>query len=101
MRINSKEVSKSDYFEGMIKRPRPSQQDGGCNSPSGRKESIGKKVLKIGSFDAPSSLGSVNGSVSTYLDDVLDQHAVHLLEDCSIQDLGQNFFHKNCVWSYA
>uniref|UniRef100_A0A1I7VEJ0 Protein RIC1 homolog n=1 Tax=Loa loa TaxID=7209 RepID=A0A1I7VEJ0_LOALO len=73
---------------GMIKRPRPSQQDSGCSSPSGRKESTGKKILKKVSFDAPISPGSANGSMSTYLDDVLDQHAVHLLEDCSIQDLG-------------
>ncbi|CAG9534420.1 unnamed protein product [Cercopithifilaria johnstoni] len=71
---------------GMIKKPRSSQQDSGCTS--GRKNSAGKKVLKIGSFDAPLSPGSVSGSTSTYLDDVLDQHAVHLLEDCSIQDLG-------------
>ncbi|VDO23670.1 unnamed protein product [Brugia timori] len=73
---------------GMIKRSRPSQQDGACISPSGRKDSSGKKVSKIGSFDVSLSPINVNGSMSTYLDDVLDQHAVHLLEDCSIQDLG-------------
>uniref|UniRef100_A0A0R3RI92 Protein RIC1 homolog n=1 Tax=Elaeophora elaphi TaxID=1147741 RepID=A0A0R3RI92_9BILA len=73
---------------GMIKRPRMSQPDGRCSSPSGRRDSAGKKAVKTGSFDASSSPGSTSGSMSTYLDDVLDQHAVHLLEDCSIQDLG-------------
>lgn len=71
----------------MIKRPRPSQQDGGCSSPSARKDSVGKKISKMNSFDAPLSPGSVSSSVS-YLDDVLDQHAVHLLEDYSVRDLG-------------
>ncbi|OZC11803.1 hypothetical protein X798_00984, partial [Onchocerca flexuosa] len=93
--ISANDSEETDSFvfgnytaSGMIKRPRPSQQDSGCSSPSERKESTGKKILKKNSFDASSSPGSVNGSMSTYLDDVLNQHAVHLLEDYSIQDLG-------------
>uniref|UniRef100_A0A915Q7R5 Protein RIC1 homolog n=1 Tax=Setaria digitata TaxID=48799 RepID=A0A915Q7R5_9BILA len=93
MSTNDSEETDSFVFgsytaPGMIKRPRPSQQDGGCNSPPGRKESTGKKVLRISSSDAPLSPTNVSGSVATYLDDVLNQHATHLLEDCSIQDLG-------------
>ncbi|KAL3993953.1 RIC1 family protein [Acanthocheilonema viteae] len=93
MSTNDSEETDSFVFgsytgPGMIKRPRPSQQDGGCSSPSGRKDSAGKKASKTGSFDAPLSPRNVSASMTTYLDDVLDQHAVHLLEDCSIQDLG-------------
>lgn len=75
----------------MITRPRPSQE-ARSSSPLGRKESsgygAGKKVVKMSSYDSPPSPGSVNGAVSTYLDDVLNRHALHLLEDCSIRDLG-------------
>lgn len=78
----------------MLKRSKPSQQDGSCNGWSERKDLAGKKVLKTSSFDASSSPGSVSGSLSTYFDDVLDGHAVHLLEDYSIQDLGQHLFYK-------
>lgn len=94
--INMRKMNNKYHFTGMIKKSRPSLQDAGCSSQSGRKDSVGKKVLKTGSFDAPAPIspGSVTGSVSTYLDDVLDQHAIHLLEDCSIQDLGIFFMKK-------
>ncbi|KAM3719655.1 Guanine nucleotide exchange factor [Dirofilaria immitis] len=93
MSTNDNEETDSFVFgnytaPGMIKGPRPSQQDSECNSSSGRKESTEKKFLIINSFDTSLSPRSINSSMSAYLDNVLNQHAVHLLENCSIQDLG-------------
>ncbi|VDM97826.1 unnamed protein product [Thelazia callipaeda] len=89
---NDSEETKSFVFgsyiaPSMTKRLRQSQQDGiSSNGLLGRKESVGKKVQRLNSLDAPPS--PVNALMFSFLDDVLNRHALHLLEDCSIQDLG-------------
>ncbi|VDN30539.1 unnamed protein product [Gongylonema pulchrum] len=98
-RISTDNSDETDSFvfgsysaPGLITRPRFSQQEMVGSGAVGRKDSSGhaasKKVQKMSSSDAPLSPGIVAGVVSTYLDDVLNRHAAHLLEDCSIRDLG-------------
>uniref|UniRef100_A0A915BH36 Protein RIC1 homolog n=2 Tax=Parascaris univalens TaxID=6257 RepID=A0A915BH36_PARUN len=80
------------YTPGIIARPRQSHSEstGGCG-PVARKDSNAapaKKASKTQSVDSPPSPNTLVASMHTHLDDILNRHATHLLEDYSIRDLG-------------
>lgn len=52
-----------------------------------------KKASKTHSVDSPPSPNTSVASMHTHLEDILNRHAAHLLEDYSIRDLGWCFCH--------
>ncbi|VDN58497.1 unnamed protein product [Dracunculus medinensis] len=65
---------------------------GNYAAPANRKDSgassIAKKVSKTTSMDSPPSPSDLAGSMHSYLQEILNRHASHLLEDYSVRDLG-------------
>lgn len=95
--VSPKDTDETDTFvfgssAGMIVRPRHSHSESSGPGPVMRKDSSGqagaKKLSKAMSADSPPSPVGLPGSMHIYLDDILNRHAQHLLEDCSIRDLG-------------
>lgn len=80
-------------FLGLKSRTRLSLSDGtSSNNAANRKDSgassIAKKVSKTTSMDSPPSPSDLAGSMHSYLQEILNRHASHLLEDYSVRDLG-------------
>lgn len=75
------------YTPGIISRPRQSHSESFSGAPvATRKDS--SKLIKGASVDSPPSALTSPSSMHDYLEEILKKHAAHLLEDCSIRDLG-------------
>lgn len=76
----------------MITRPRHSHSECGTGGSISRKDSTGpsaKKLSKATSSESPLPPLASFDSMHVYLEEILKKHAVYLLEDYSIRDLGK------------
>ncbi|VDM36928.1 unnamed protein product [Toxocara canis] len=91
--VSPKDNEEADSFVfGIITRSRQSHSESvGGGGPVVRKDSNSAPARKAGktqSTESPPSPSASGASMHVYLEEILNRHAAHLLEDYSIRDLG-------------